>query len=323
MKAIRVREYGGPERLELAEVPDPHPGPGEVLVRLSAAGVNPVDGYILSGSHSIRPTLPYTPGSDGAGAVAEIGPDVTGMTVGDRVYVAGSVTGTYAEQAVCHRASVHPLPSQLTFQQGAAIGVPYATAFRALFQKARVEPGETVLVFGASGGVGLAAVQLARAHGAVVLGTAGSDKGRRLVLANGAHHAIDHTIPPAALADQIRALTGGRGVNAILEMLANKNLALDLQMLSPRGRIVVIGIRGTIEINPRDAMTRDASVLGMILFNATAAEMAVIHAGLGAALDNGVARPVVAQAFPLRDAPRAHDAVMRPGASGKIVLTTD
>ena len=267
MKAIRVREFGGPERMVLDEVPDLHPGPGEVLVRMAAAGVNPVDVYMLSGTYARKPALPYTPGADGAGVVGAIGAGVTGVTVGERVYVAGSLTGTYAQQALCSPSAVHWLPERVTFQQGAAVGVPYATAFRALFQKARAQPGETVLVHGASGGVGLATLQLARAHGMTVIGTAGSDKGRRLVLANGAHHAIDHSNPASATAEQVRSLTSGRGVNLILEMLANKNLAADLQMLSNQGRVVVVGNRGTIEINPRDAMGRDASILGMTLFN--------------------------------------------------------
>ncbi len=323
MKAIRVREFGGPERIEVAEVPDLHAGPGEVLVRVAAAGVNPVDAYILGGSYAHKPTLPYTPGADGAGTVADVGPGVTGVAVGDRVYVAGSVSGTYAQQAVCRQAAVHRLPDRVSFQQGAAIGVPYGTAFRALFHKARAQPGETVLVFGASGGVGLAALQLARARGLTVIGTAGSDKGRRLVLANGAHHAVDHTVPLPAIADQVRTLTGGRGVNLILDMLANKNLSTDLQMLSLHGRVVIVGNRGTIEISPRDAMSRDATILGMTLFNVNEVDMASIHAGLGASLENGVARPVIGAEFSLEDASRALEAVMTPGASGKIVITTD
>jgi NADPH2:quinone reductase len=307
--------------MEITDVPDLKPGPGEVLVRLAAAGVNPVDTYVVSGSYANRPSLPYTPGSDGAGAVAAIGAGVAGLTVGQRVYVAGSLTGTYAQQALCRPSSVHPLPDRITFQQGAAIGVPYGTAFRALFQKAHALPGETVLVFGASGGVGIAAVQLARAFGLAVLATAGTEKGRRLILDNGAHHAIDHT--SGDVADQVRSLTAGRGVNIILEMLANKNLATDLRMLGTGGRVVVIGNRGTIEINPRDAMSRDASILGMLLSNASDPEMASIHAGLFAALEDGVARPVIAREIPLREAPRAHIGVMTPGASGKIVLLTD
>ena len=318
MKAIRVREFGGPEKLVVEDVPDLRPGAGEVVVRIHAAGVNPVEAYIRTGTYAIKPALPYTPGADGAGEVLAVGEGVKAVKPGDRVYVAGSLSGTYAEQSLSREAQVHPLPKQVTFQQGAAVGVPYATAVRGLFQRAHALPGESLLVHGASGGVGTAAVQMARAHGMLVIGTAGSDKGRQLVRDNGAHHAFDHNAPD--LAEQVSKATGGRGVNVILEMLANKNLGKDLTMLSQRGRVVVIGNRGSIEINPRDAMARDAAILGMVLFNTPEAELASIHAGLGAALEFGVARPVIGKEFPLAEARRAHEAVLQPGSYGKIVL---
>ena len=151
-----------------------------------------------------------------------------------------------------------------------------------------------------------------------VIGTAGTDKGRALVRENGAHSVLDHTMPDVG--EQIMKLTDGSGVNVIVEMLANKNLSKDLSLLSRNGRVVVVGNRGTVEINPRDAMTRDASIIGMMVFNATEQEMASIHAALGAALENGTARPVIGQEFPLAAAARAHEAVMQPGRYGKIVL---
>ena len=318
MKAIRVHEFGGPEKLLLEDIPDLRPGKGEVLVRIHAAGVNPVETYIRAGAHAVKPNLPYTPGADGAGEVLSVGEGVQRVKPGERVYVAGSITGTYAQQALCREAQVYPLPKQVTYQQGAALGVPYTTAIRALFQKAHGLPGESVLVHGASGAVGVAAIQLARAHGMFVIGTAGTEKGLGLVRELGAHHAFDHNAPD--LVEQVMKVTGGRGVNVILEMLANKNLVKDLGMISPRGRIAVIGNRGTIEINPRDVMMRDASILGVFLFSTTEQEMASIHAGLGAALQFGIAKPVVRQEIPLADAKRAHVAVMEPGSYGKIVL---
>src|SRR5437763_2003796 len=265
MKAIRVHEFGGPEVLRLEEVPDPRPGSGEVVIRVKAAGVNPVDSYIRSGNYGERP-LPYTPGSDAGGVVEAIGAGVSGVAAGDRVYTAGSVTGAYAELALCKAGHVHPLPQGVTFAQGAGVNVPYATAYRGLFQRAHALPGETVLVHGASGGVGTAAVQLARAAGLTVIGTGGTERGRELVKENGAHHVLDHKA--ADYLDQLMQFTEGRGVDVILEMLANVNLAKDLTVLAPRGRVVVIGNRGAIEINPRDAMGRDATILGMSLFNA-------------------------------------------------------
>ena len=318
MKAIRVHEFGGPEVMRLEEVPDPKAGQGQVLVRVKAAGVNPVDTYIRSGAYAAKPQLPYTPGADTAGVVEAVGAGVTGVAAGDRVYTVQTLSGAYAELALCDRSQVKPLPANVSFAQGAGISVPYGTAYRALFQRAHATPGEIVLVHGASGGVGTAGVQLARASGMTVIGTAGTDKGRQLVKEQGAHHVLDHSA--AGYLDQVVRLSGGRGVDVVLEMLSNVNLDKDLTVLAKYGRIVVIGCRGTVEINPRAAMGKDAAILGMILFNATPVEMESIHAGLFAGLANGTLRPVVGKELPLKEAPKAHVDVMAPGAHGKIVL---
>ncbi len=318
MKAIRVHEFGGPEVMRLEEVSDLKPGRGEVLVRIQAAGVNPVDTYIRTGMYARKPQLPYTPGADGAGTVAAAGEGVTHCKPGDRVYTAGAVSGTYAELALCTQSQVHPLPAKTSFAQGAALGIPYGTAYRALFQRARARPAETVLVHGASGGVGIAALQLARAAGMTVIGTAGTDKGRALVAREGAHHVLDHTAP--GYLERLMSLTGGRGVDVILEMLANVNLGKDLTVLALHGRVVVIGSRGTVEINARDTMSRDAEILGMTLFNTPEQDLAGIHAALYAGLENGTLRPVIGQEMPLGEAPHAHQQVMAPGAYGKIVV---
>ena len=319
MKAIRVHQFAGPEVMRLEEdVPDPKPGPGQVVVRIHAAGVNPVDTYIRAGTYARKPILPYTPGTDGAGVVEAVGAGVSRVKVGDRVYTAGTLSGTYAERALCAESQVHCLPQQSSYAQGAAMHFPYATAYRALFQLARATPGETVFIHGASGGVGVAALQLARAAGMAAIGTAGTDKGRALVVEQGAHHALDHRTPDYL--DKLMSLTGGRGADVILEMLANVNLAKDLKVLAMGGRLVVIGNRGTIEINPRDAMGRDASIIGMSLWNASEQQLASIHAALVAGLETGTLRPVIGKEMPLADAPRAHTAIMEPGAYGKIVL---
>jgi NADPH2:quinone reductase len=214
MKAIRVHEYGGPEVLKLEEVPDLNAGPGQVLVRVKAVGVNPVDTYIRAGGHAVKPALPYTPGMDAAGEVEAIGEGVTRVAVGDRVYVAGTTTGAYAEQALSNESRVHPLPRPLSYPQGAAVNVPYATAYRALFQRAKAVAAESVLVHGASGGVGIASVQLARAAGMKVIGTGGTEEGRALVAKEGAHHVLDHRAPDYL--EQVLALTDGQGVDLIL-----------------------------------------------------------------------------------------------------------
>lgn len=317
MQAIRIHEFGGPEVLRLEEVPDLHPGPGQVLVRVKAVGVNPVDTYIREGIYT-APPLPFTPGFDAAGEVEAVGPEVTRVAVGQRVYAAGTVSGAYAQQVLCEESQVHPLPLRASFAQGAALGIPCAIAYRGLFQRAKALAGETVLVHGASGGVGTAAVQLARAAGQTVIGTGGTPRGRELAAQQGAHHVLDHHSP--GYLDEILRLTRGQGVDVVIELLANVNLAKDLKVLAPGGRVVVIGCRGTVEIDPRDAMSREGAILGALIFMATPKEYAAIHAGLTAALENGSLRPVIGQQLPLADAAKAHKKVMEPGAYGKIIL---
>jgi len=324
MKAIRVHEFGGPAVLKLEDLQDPKPGAGEVVVRVRAAGVNPVDAYIHSGTYARKPPLPYTPGQDGAGEVESVGAGVTGFKAGDRVYIAGvgntvAGAGTYAERALCAPSQLHRLPARAAFGQGAALGVPYCTAYRALFHRANARPGETVLVHGATGGVGIAAVELAHARGLTVIGSGGTDKGLAAVREHGADVAVNHR--DAKYVDAIMDATGGKGVNLILEMAAHVNLDRDLGMLAKFGRVVVIGNRGRVEIDARQAMGRDAAILGMTLFNVTDTEMTEIHAALIAGLDNGTLNPVVGRELPLAEAGRAHEAVMEPGALGKIVLT--
>jgi NADPH2:quinone reductase len=318
MKAIRVHEFGGPEVLRFEEVEDPKPAAGQVLVRVGAAGVNPVDTYIRTGAHAVKPKLPYTPGLDAAGTIEAVGEGVASVSAGERVYTAGSLTGTYAELALCDESQVHKLPARVSFFEGAGVFTPYATAYRALFQRGRGVPGETVFVHGASGGVGTAALQLARAAGLKVIGTAGTDEGRRLASEQGAHHVLDHHAQDYL--EQLTALTDGRGPDVILEMLANVNLNRDLGVVAKGGRVVVIGSRGPVEINPRLAMTRDAVIFGMSLFNASPRELASIHAAIGAGLESGTLRPFVGREFPLAEAARAHEEVLKPGARGKIVL---
>lgn len=317
MKAIRVHQFGDPSVLKLEDVPQPDPAAGQLLVRLHAIGVNPVETYQRSGSNPAL-KLPWTPGMDAAGVIEAVGANVAHFCVGDRVYTSDTLTGTYAQFALCDSKTVHPLPQRLSFSQGAAVNIPYATAYRALYQRSQARAGETVLIHGASGGVGIAATQIARAAGLTVIGTAGTDAGRKLVLEQGAHHVVGHR--DSTYLQQILDLTGGRGVDVILEMLANVNLAKDLTLLSRNGRVIVIGSRGNVEITPRELMRREADIRGLMLFNASEAELTSIHAALGAGFENGTLTPVVGREMPLSDAAKAHAAVLEPGAYGKIVL---
>ncbi|MGE0041947.1 MAG: NADPH:quinone reductase [Vicinamibacterales bacterium] len=322
MKAILARKFGGPEVLEIAEVPDPVAGAGQVRVRIHAAGVNPFDTYMRAGGYAMNPDLPYTPGADAAGVIDQVGDGVTGWTAGDRVYIGGTAIargyGAYAEMAVCHLHQVHPLPDRLSFAQGASINVPYVTAWHALFNRAGIRPGETLFIHGASGGVGLAATQIARGFGLTVIGTASTPEGRELVSAQGAHHVLNHR--DAGYLDEVTRLTGGRGPDVILENLANVNLDHDLTILARNGRIVVVGNRGRVEIDPRKTMGKEAAILGMALWNVPDEEVARIHRGLGGGLEGGWLTPVVGTELPLAEAARAHVLILEPGAKGKIVL---
>ena len=295
MIAIRVVEFGGPEVLRCQEVADPVSSGDQVLVKVHAVGVNPVEAYIRSGSYARLPALPYTPGSDVAGVV---------VSTGQRVYLSGTLTGGYAEFCLAEPRHVHSLPERWSFAQGAALGVPYATAYQALFHKATIKAGQRVLVKGASGSVGLAAVQLAKAVGCWVAGTASTEEGRALVSGQGADHVSGHN-----------ELEGPYDV--ILETHANTGLEHDLEHAARRGVIVIVGNRGRIEIDPRQTMAKDLTIHGLALANATPQEHAAIHAGLAEC--EGV-KPVIRAEYPLSDAPRAHKEVMERGAAGKIVL---
>jgi len=322
VKAIRVHQFGAPDVLRLDDIPDPTPDPGEVVVKLHAVGVNPVDTYIRSGKYPSLPALPYTPGADAAGVIESVGASVTKVKAGDRVYIGGTVAGNgfgaYATHSLSKESQVHPLPEHVTFQQGAAINVAYGTAYRALFHRAHIRPGETVLVHGATGGVGIAAVQFAVAHGAIVFGTGGSQKGRDLVKSLGVADVLDHRAPDYL--DQIMRLTGNNGINTIIEMLANVNLNNDLKLLAKFGRVVVVGNRGTIEIDPRQTMGKESSILGMNLWAGGEAAVAEAHAAIVAGLRAGFLKPVVDVEYPLSDAAKAHEDVMREGSHGKVVL---
>jgi NADPH2:quinone reductase len=320
MKAIIVEDFGDSSVLELKEVADLTPSKDQIVVRIHAAGVNPVETYRRSGTppYDLGP-LPYTPGSDGAGEVVAVGPDVSKWKLGDRVYLfAPKGSGTYAEFCLCDQNSAFRLPDNISYEQGAALGIPYATAHRALFGKANIQTGEFVFVHGATGGVGVAAIQLALAHGCKVGGSAGSSQGEAFLESLGVryttnHHTLDYM-------SDVLGMTCGRGCDVVLEMLANENLNADPQIMAPYGRIVIIGNRGKTEVNPRDWMGKDLSIHAMTLFNTPVPQLQEIHNDLAAKLESGAIKPVISRCFPLEEAAKAHDAVSTSGKSGKVLL---
>lgn len=322
MKTILVHEFGGPEVLSFEDAPDPTPAAGQVLIRVHAAGVNPYDTYMRSGNYATKPPLPYTPGADGAGVVEAVGAGVSQPAVGARVFFGGTAAnkayGAYAQKVLCEPQQLHALPDRLTFAQGAGVGVPYVTAWRALLDRARLQPGETLFIHGASGGVGLAATQIARAWGVTVIGTASTAEGREAVRSHGAQHVLNHR--EDGYLETLKELTGGRGPDVILENLANVNLDNDLTVLGFGGRVVVVGNRGRIEIDPRKTMGKDAAIVGMALWNTKPEDWTRAYRAIEAGLAVGTLTPLVGTELPLAEAPRAHELILEPGAKGKIVL---
>ena len=321
MKAITVSKFGDENVLIYGEADIPEPGEYEVRILVKAAGVNPVETYIRAGKYGALPNLPYTPGSDAAGVVDKLGPCAKGFALGDRVWIAAALarrnTGTYAEYLVCDVGAIRPLPETVSFAEGAGLGTPGLAAACALFSRAALRARETVLVHGASGGVGTLAIQLARRAGAIVLATAGDAAGEKLVRELGAHMTFDHNLD--GYLDEISQASGD-GPNVIVEMLADVNLAKDLSILAVRGRTVIVGSRGKMEFDPRTVMMKDGSILGMLLSNMSPEDFCRNMAILTAGLESGM-KVVVTDEVPLAEASRAHALVAKGGRHGKVVLT--
>lgn len=323
MKAIQVTQFGGPEKLVYTDVEEVVAGKGKVCVRLYATGVNPSDAYTLTGTYAFYiPQLPYTPGLDGAGIVEAVGEEVTNVRVGDRVFIASLMrsnsTGTFAQKIVCDEALVHLLPDHVSFEQGAALGVPAMTAYRALFQRACLKPGQTVLIHGASGGVGLQAVQMAKSHGAKVIGTASKPEGKKMVQQAGADVVIDHVTE--ATIEDVLALTNGDGPDVIIEFLANINLETDLKLIASFGKIVIIGNRGSVEINPRLAMQKECDIFATALWNAPQDEYDQSIHGVRGMLISGALRPIIGTTLPLQQVAQGFEQLAKGIGNGKLVL---
>lgn len=323
MKAVVVREFGNETVMKVEEIPVRDPGANEVRVQVHAAGLNPNEIYVLTGTYGFFvPELPFTPGFDAAGIVDAVGADVAGVQKGDRVYV-GALTalpqnGSYAETMVVDAAYVHPLPERLSFSQGAALGIPADAAYRALFDIGRLQAGETVLIHGASGGVGQFAVQMAKAAGAKVIGTASSEEGCSLIKELGADHAIQHLTPDDLSA--LRDATDQKGPDLIIEFLANVNLAADLDAVAKNGRIVVVGNRGEITINPRRLMEKECSIHGMAVTHITPEDRTRVSHAIFELLETGKVQPRIGKEYTFDEVQQAHRDLMDRKAAGKLIL---
>lgn len=322
MKAIRAHSFGGPDVFRLDEIDDPVPGPDEVVIDMRAAGVNPADTYMRNGTYAIVPDLPYIPGGDAAGVVSAVGAKVTGFAVGDHAVVGTAMsmdlTGCYAEKIKRPAREVIRLPENVSFAEAAAFGVSYTTAHYGLFERGGARAGETVFIHGASGSVGTSAIQLAKRAGLTVVGSGGTEKGLELIRAEGADLAVDHT--KDGYLDEVTAFTKGEGPALILEMLADVNLAADMDLAAKYGRIIIIGNRGDITITPRVAMMKELDIRGIALWNASPDQVAPMVEDILAGVAEGALRPIIGREMPLAEAAAAHVAVLEPGAYGKIVL---
>ena len=323
MKAVQIEEFGGPEVLKIADVEEPSPNKNEVKIKLYATGINPNEAYTITGEYAYNvPDLPYVPGYDGAGEVEEVGANVENVNIGDRVYLsafgAERNTGTYAEKVVVDATSIYPLPDGVSYKEGAGLGIPAFTAYRALFQKAKIKAGETVLIHGGSGAVGSLALQMAKAIGAIVIGTSSTEAGRESILNMGADYAIPHVTDGNK--EKLLKITQEIGPDVIIEFLASANLETDTKIIADNGRIINVGSRDAIEITPRNLMTNEAMITGMTIINPGEEAMNEMRHGIFAFLNMGVLKPVIGQEFSLEEATEAHKSLMETSGSGRTIF---
>ena len=322
MKAVRIHQYGGPDVLVYEDVPDPEPGPRQVLVRVEAASVNPVDVAVRENRFPTPKPPPKIIGSDGAGVVERVGHEVTQVRPGDEVLFSGlgvGSEGSYAEYALVAEAQAVPKPPQLSFVEAAALGMVFPTAYYGLVTRGTLRAGETVLVQGAAGGVGSASVQLAKALGARVVATVHGAAAAATVRDLGADEVIDYKTEDVVA--RVAELTDGRGVDLVHELVVSENLPADIDLLARGGRIVCTGQgpspQATVPIGA--ALAKDASLLFMSLNNAGRAGVAAITREVAAMAAAGKVRAVVGTTLPLREARRAHE-LLEGEHVGKIVL---
>lgn len=238
MRAVVVREYGPPESFRIEDLPTPEPGPGQARIAIQAAGLSFVDALIAAGKYQVKPPPPFSPGTEFAGVIEALGPDVAGLSVGDRV-IGGSLVGGLQQAIVVPVRSLTRAPDGMDIGEAAVFRMGYSTAYHALVQRARLEPGETVLVLGAAGAVGSASVNLAKALGARVIASASTPAKRELALAMGAEAAVDSRAEDWR--DQIKALTGGKGVDVVVDPVGGAAMEPAFRSLAWNGRHLVIG----------------------------------------------------------------------------------
>lgn len=328
MRAVVVREYGPPEAHALEEAPVPDLRPGAVRIEVHAIGVNFPDLLVIRNRYQVKPPLPFTPGKEVAGIVTAVGPGVSGFREGDRV-LAHLEYGGYAEEVVVPTELCHAVPDGIDLAEAAAMGNAYQTAHFALVERARYEPGEVVLVTGASGGVGQAAVRLAKAKGAIVIAGVRRKEHEAPARADGAAHVVDLASPGLrdGLREQVRAVTGGRGADIVLDQVGGEVFDASLRALAWRGRAVVVGFAGgrVPEVKANYLLVKNIAVAGLQWSDYRDRDPAWVkrvQRELFALYQAGLIGPRVVERHPLEEFAPALQRFEAGLVHGKVVLTT-
>ena len=325
MRAWQVTEWCEPEQMTLAEVEAPTPGPGQVRVRVHAAALNFFDILQIAGKYQVRPPLPFTPGAEVAGVVDALGPGVIDFAVGDRVQ-AILMTGAFADYALAPVGLTFRLPEAMSFSEAAAMPIVYQTSYLALTTRARLQPGEWLLVHAAAGGVGMAALQLGKALGARVIATTGSEAKAAICRAQGADHAL--TYHDTAWVAEVQRLTGGRGADVVYDPVGGDIFDLSTRCIAPEGRLLVVGFAsGRIpSIATNRILLKDIAVVGLYwggYIERHPDYPAQAQAELFRLYEAGAVRPLVSSVYPLEQAPQAMRALAERQTVGKVVLQPD
>jgi NADPH:quinone reductase len=324
MKAMVCEAFGGPEVLALRETPDPAaPGKGEIQVRIAARGVQYVDVLMLAGKYQFRPEPPFIPGNEAAGTVVAVGEGISGFNVGDRVLSRHSL-GAFAEVGNAKAALCDRMPERMSFEEAGVFRGAYATAYHALLQRGRMAAGEWVLVHGAAGGIGIAAIQVAKACGAKVIATASTEEKRKACLEEGADHAIDYR---GGFVDPVKELTGGKGVDIVYDPIGDKVAEESLRCLAWGGRLLILGFLGG---SPANIKSNYLLIKGIDVVGVRIGGLNEINPGLAkenmqkllALAGEGKLKPRISHRLPLEDAEKALQAVIDREVIGKAVLVS-
>ncbi len=322
MRAVRCVELGPADRLQLQDVPDPTPGPGEVVIDVQAAALNFPDTLIIQGKYQFQPDVPFTPGGEAAGVVAAVGDGVSDVTVGSRVLSVG-IHGAFAEKWVVPASGLMPMPERLTYVEAAAFGLTYGTSYYALKQRAQLQPGETLLVLGAAGGVGASAVEIGKAMGATVIAAASTREKLAFASEMGADHTINYL--DGDLRARIDELTDGRGVDVVYDPVGGDYSEPALRSMAWNGRFLVIGFAaGAIpSIRLNLALLKGVSIVGVFWgswVGKDPAASAENFAELFEMVASHQLHPRVTDVFPLAEYEAAYNALTGRRARGKVVL---